>query len=182
VTVVPRCHIDTCFWYPKKKDFVWNTKSKSYFNMTLFEGEFSRCQIKIWLHRKIAIPCKMYRCFGIRVTLSRPNPNIPLFWIFCKRGLRPNQNWQIPLVFGTKIRARILVWHRDPPLKKRHIEKWLAFSTPKTTSSFGYKKQVSIWQRGSSVKNSHIEDDLILVFKKQTPTVKNITVRLRIPK
>jgi hypothetical protein len=30
-----------------------------------------------------------------------------------------------------------------------------------------------------SVKNSHIEYDLILVFKKQTPTVKVITVRLR---
>ena len=28
-----------------------------------------------------------------------------------------------------------------PTLKKRHIEKWLAFSIPKTTSSFGYKKQ-----------------------------------------
>jgi hypothetical protein len=31
-----------------------------------------------------------------------------------------------------------------------------------------------------SVKNSHIEDDLILVLKKQTPTVKVITVRLRV--
>ena len=30
-----------------------------------------------------------------------------------------------------------------------------------------------------SVKNSHIEDDLIFVFKMQTPTVKVITVRLR---
>jgi hypothetical protein len=30
-----------------------------------------------------------------------------------------------------------------------------------------------------SVKNSHIEDDLILVFKKQTHTVKVITVRLK---
>ena len=29
------------------------------------------------------------------------------------------------------------------------------------------------------VINRHIEDDLILVFKKQTPTVKVITVRLR---
>ena len=29
------------------------------------------------------------------------------------------------------------------------------------------------------MKNSHIEDDLILVIKKQTPTVKVITVRLR---
>ena len=29
-----------------------------------------------------------------------------------------------------------------------------------------------------SVKNSHIEDDLILVLKKQTPTVKVITVRI----
>ena len=31
-----------------------------------------------------------------------------------------------------------------------------------------------------SVKNSHIEDELILVLKKLTPTVKVITVRLRI--
>ena len=31
-----------------------------------------------------------------------------------------------------------------------------------------------------SVKNSHIEGDLILVFKKQTPTVKGITVRLTV--
>jgi hypothetical protein len=31
-----------------------------------------------------------------------------------------------------------------------------------------------------SVKNSHIEDDLILILKKQTPTVKVITVRLKI--
>jgi hypothetical protein len=29
-----------------------------------------------------------------------------------------------------------------------------------------------------SVKNSHIEDDLILILKKQTPTVKVITVTL----
>jgi hypothetical protein len=29
-------------------------------------------------------------------------------------------------------------------------------------------------------QNSHIEDDLILVLKKQTPTVKVITVRLRV--
>ena len=33
---------------------------------------------------------------------------------------------------------------------------------------------------GFSVKNSHIEDDLILVFKKQIPTVKVITVRLKV--
>jgi hypothetical protein len=39
-----------------------------------------------------------------------------------------------------------------PTPKKRHIEKWLAFSIPKTTSSFGYKKQVSICQRGSPSK------------------------------
>jgi hypothetical protein len=31
-----------------------------------------------------------------------------------------------------------------------------------------------------SVKNSHIEDDLILVLRKQTPTVKVITVRLKV--
>jgi hypothetical protein len=31
-----------------------------------------------------------------------------------------------------------------------------------------------------SVKNNHIEYDLILVLKKQTPTVKVITVRLKI--
>ena len=30
-----------------------------------------------------------------------------------------------------------------------------------------------------SVKNSHIEHDLILVLKKQTPAVKEITVRLK---
>jgi hypothetical protein len=30
------------------------------------------------------------------------------------------------------------------------------------------------------VKNSHIEDDLILVLKKQTSTVKVITVRLKV--
>ena len=56
-----------------------------------------------------------------------------------------------------------------PSLKKRHIEKWLAFSIPKTTSSFGYKKQVSIWQRGSPSKTVILEYDLILVLKKQTP-------------
>jgi hypothetical protein len=33
-----------------------------------------------------------------------------------------------------------------------------------------------------SVKNSHIEDDLILVLKKQTPTVKVITLRLKVSK
>ena len=33
---------------------------------------------------------------------------------------------------------------------------------------------------GFSVKSSHIEDDLILVLKKQKPTVKVITVRLKI--
>jgi hypothetical protein len=49
------------------------------------------------------------------------------------------------------------------------------------TSSFGYKKQVSINMTARfSVKNSHIEYDLILVLKKQTPTVKVITVRLRL--
>jgi hypothetical protein len=34
----------------------------------------------------------------------------------------------------------------------------------------------------SSVKNSHIEDDLILVLQKQTYTVKVNSVRLRIEK
>jgi hypothetical protein len=33
-----------------------------------------------------------------------------------------------------------------------------------------------------SVKNSHIEDDLIVVLKKQTPAVKVITVRLTVSK
>jgi hypothetical protein len=49
------------------------------------------------------------------------------------------------------------------------------------------KKVVLFWiQKASvnmtarfSVKNSLIEDDLILVLKKQTPTVKVITVRLK---
>jgi hypothetical protein len=31
-----------------------------------------------------------------------------------------------------------------------------------------------------SVKNGHIEDDLLLVFKKQTPAVKVITVSLKV--
>jgi hypothetical protein len=31
----------------------------------------------------------------------------------------------------------------------------------------------------TAVKNSHIEDDLVLVLKKQTPTVKVITVKTK---
>ena len=45
LTVVPRCHVDTCLWYPVKKGLFWNSKSKPYFNMTLFEGG-SRRQTK----------------------------------------------------------------------------------------------------------------------------------------
>jgi hypothetical protein len=41
----PRCHIDTCFFVSKQKTTFLNTKSKSFFNMTLFEGG-SRCQTK----------------------------------------------------------------------------------------------------------------------------------------
>jgi hypothetical protein len=41
----PRCHIDTCYLYPNEDVFFGILKSKSFFNMTLFE-EGSRCQTK----------------------------------------------------------------------------------------------------------------------------------------
>jgi hypothetical protein len=40
LTVDLGCYIDTCFWYPNKMSFS-NTKSKSFFNVTLFEGGVS---------------------------------------------------------------------------------------------------------------------------------------------
>jgi hypothetical protein len=40
----PRCHIDICFCIQNKTIFL-NTKSKLFFNITLFEGG-SRCQTK----------------------------------------------------------------------------------------------------------------------------------------
>jgi hypothetical protein len=49
---------------------------------------------------------------------------------------------QIVQIVPTVPIVHILVWHRDPPSKSVILTKWLAFSIPKTTSSFGYKKQV----------------------------------------
>jgi hypothetical protein len=45
---------------------------------------------------------------------------------------------------------------------------------------FWIRKASANMTAGFSVKNSHIEDDLVLVLKKQTPTVKVITVRLKL--
>jgi hypothetical protein len=39
---------------------------------------------------------------------------------------------------------------------------------------------VNMTTRSTVKKNSHIDDDLILVLKKQTHTVKVITVRLKV--
>ena len=55
LTVDPRCHVHTCFWYPNKKSFFGTLKS-SHFSMWRFLREGLGCQTKtcFW-HSKTAI-------------------------------------------------------------------------------------------------------------------------------
>jgi hypothetical protein len=64
-----------------------------------------------------------------------------------------------------------------PSLEKRHIETWLAFSILKRRFVLDTKSKCHHDSEGLRPKNSHIEDDLILGLKKQTPAVKVMTVR-----
>jgi hypothetical protein len=58
-----------------------------------------------------------------------------------------------------------LVWHRDLPSKSIILKYNLLLIFQKWRFGFGYQKQVSIWQRGHPPKNSHIGDDLVLIYK-----------------
>ena len=65
--------------------------------------------------------------------------------------------------------------------QKESYWKWRAFRIPTTTSSFGYQiASVSMTTRSTVKKTVILMMTLILVLKKQTRTVKVITVRLRV--
>jgi hypothetical protein len=66
-----------------------------------------------------------------------------------------------------------------PPSKSVILKKDLLLVFKKVVLFWIQKASVNM-TAGFSFKNRHIEDDLILVLKKQTPTVKVNTVRLKV--